>query len=157
MASHDFDFIFGDWDVRNRRLVSILSGSDEWYEFASTSVARPLWGGLGNHDEIVAEETPVGPIRGATVRLRDPGSGLWRLYWASAQAGELGEPVVGGFSDGVGTFYGHEVYAGKGVFVRYIWDAIEPDACRWQQAFSPDGGATWETNWIMEFVRRTPR
>jgi hypothetical protein len=157
MNANDFDFLYGEWAVTNRRRTAILAGDDRWYEFVATSVARPLWSGQGNTDEFVALETPVGPIRGATVRLRDPQAGLWRLYWASAASGLLGEPVAGRFEDGVGTFYGHEVYDGRSVFVRYIWDGIETNACRWSQAFSEDGGASWETNWIMEFARRVPR
>lgn len=153
MAQTDFDFFFGSWNVKNRRLKHILAASDEWYGFDAVSIARPIWEGLGNTDEFVAEVTPIGPIRGATVRLRDEKTDLWRLYWASARAGELGDPVIGGFANGVGTFYGFEVVDGKVVFVRYTWDAIETNACRWQQAFSPDGGATWETNWVMEFSR----
>ncbi len=155
MAQTDFDFLFGDWNVKNRRLKHILAASDEWYEFEAVSRARPLWAGLGNTDEFVAESTPVGPIRGATVRLRDEKTGLWRLYWASARVGELGDPVIGSFEDGVGHFYGYEVVDGNAVFVRYTWESIGADACRWQQAFSPDGGATWETNWVMEFARMT--
>jgi len=154
MAKNDFDFLFGEWTVRNRRLAAILAGSDEWYEFGATCSVRPLWGGLGNSDEFVALETPVGPILGGAVRLLDPKNGLWRIYWASSATGELGAPVVGGFDGGVGTFYGHEVYREHGVFVRYTWDSIEAGACRWQQAFSADAGASWETNWVMEFSRR---
>jgi hypothetical protein len=156
MAQTDFDFLFGDWSVRNRRLAEILADSDDWYEFAATCSARPLWGGLGNTDEFVAPETPVGPVLGGAVRLLDPKTGLWRIYWASAATGELGTPVIGGFDGGVGTFYGHEVYRDCAVFVRYTWDSIEADRCRWQQAFSADAGASWETNWTMEFSRAVP-
>jgi len=157
MSQTDFDFLVGEWDVKNRRRTRILAEDDTWYRFDAVATARPLWNGLGNTDEIVADETPVGPVRGATVRLYDEATGLWRLYWASARDGRIGEPVVGGFENGVGRFYGHEVLDGRAVFVRYIWDAIAPGACRWQQAFSPDGGATWETNWVMEFARRASR
>lgn len=156
MARTDFDFLFGDWSVRNRRLAVILAGSDDWYAFDATASARPLWGGLGNTDEFVALETPVGPVQGGAVRLLDPKTGLWRISWASAATGEIGAPVVGGFEAGVGTFYGHEVYRDRGVFVRYTWDSIEADSCRWHQAFSADAGASWETNWVMEFSLWVP-
>ncbi len=36
---------------------------------------------------------------------------------------------------------------------RFLWLYIKPNSCRWEQAFSADGGKTWETNWIMDFQR----
>jgi hypothetical protein len=34
-----------------------------------------------------------------------------------------------------------------------VWSRITREAARWEQAFSLDKGASWETNWIMDFTR----
>ena len=36
--------------------------------------------------------------------------------------------------------------------MRFIWSNTLTSEPRWEQAFSEDGGETWETNWIMEFT-----
>jgi len=149
----DFDFFMGRWTVRNRRLKERLRGCDAWEEFEGTATAWPLWGGQANVDEIEAD-TPAGPLRGLTLRLYEPASGQWRLYWGNGARGILDPPMVGAFADGRGEFFGHEIFEGRGVLVRYLWSRITPTSCRWEQAFSADGGREWETNWIMEFTRR---
>jgi hypothetical protein len=116
-------------------------------------VARPVWGGSANVDEYEAVG-PDGAIHGLTVRLYDPATRQWRLYWANRAKGSLDTPMIGGFADGRGEFYDQELFEGKRIFVRYVWSDITPTSCRWEQAFSADGGKTWETNWIMDFTRR---
>jgi len=152
MGQKDFDFFMGNWKVRNRRLKRILQGSDEWYEFDATVTARPVWGGLANVDEFDGE-MPSGRIQGMTVRLYDPKTQQWRLYWANAARGVIDEPVIGRFENGRGEFYNDELFEGKQIRVRYVWSKITPTSCQWEQAFSPDVGKTWETNWVMEFTR----
>ena len=148
----DFDFVFGRWKIHNRRLQKPLSGSTTWYEFEGASVARPIWGGKAHVDEYEAE-SPSGRIQGMTVRLYDPQSKQWTIYWANAAKGAFDVPMVGAFRDGVGAFYDQETYEGRAVYVRFLWTVQGKDACRWEQAFSADGGTTWETNWIMEMTR----
>jgi hypothetical protein len=149
----DFDFFMGRWTVRHRRLKARLQSCDAWEEFQGTVVARPLWGGQANIDELEAD-TPSGPLRGLTLRIFEPASGQWRLYWANGAKGILDAPMVGAFDEGRGEFFSHELFEGQGVLVRYVWSDITPTSCHWEQAFSPDGGRTWETNWVMEFTRR---
>lgn len=149
----DFDFFMGSWTVRHRRLRERLMGSDSWEEFEGTSVARRLLGGLGNIDENVMERE-AGRLEGVSLRLYDPLSRQWSIYWADSVNGTLEAPVVGGFGGGRGEFYAQEVLAGRRVFSRFIWSDITADSCRWEQALSDDGGRTWETNWVMEFTRR---
>jgi hypothetical protein len=151
-GQRDFDFLMGSWKVRNRRLKRILQGSDEWYEFEATNVAQPIWGGLANVDEFDGQ-MPSGRMQGMTVRLYDPKTHQWRLYWANAARGVLDEPVIGRFENGRGEFFNDEIFEGKNIRVRYIWSKITPTSCQWEQAFSPDEGKTWETNWVMEFTR----
>lgn len=148
----DFDFLFGNWKVRNRKLRKRLEGCAEWDEFDGTVVARPVWGGKGNFDEYNAIG-PSGPMEGMTLRLYDPETGQWSIYWGTSQSMVLDKPMIGGFRDGRGEFYDQEFHQGRAVFARFIWSHDTPDSCRWEQALSADGGRTWETNWIMEFTR----
>jgi len=150
----DFDFFMGDWTVKNRRLKRILQGaSDDWYEFTATAKARPIWGGLANIDEFEGD-MPSGRLQGMTIRLYDSKTQQWRLYWANAQRAVVDEPVIGRFENGRGEFFNDELYEGKPIRVRYVWSKITPTSCQWEQAFSPDQGQTWETNWVMELTRR---
>ena len=152
-GSHDFDFLLGSWQVRNRRLVGRLMGSDEWQEFPSTCVARRILGGLGNMDEFTLE-APSGRVLAATVRLYDAASGEWTIYWAASTGrGRFDVPMVGRFDGPRGEFYAQEVFEGRHVLSRFIWAVQGAEACRWEQAYSTDGGRSWETNWVMEFTR----
>jgi hypothetical protein len=148
----DFDFFMGTWKVHNRKLKERLKGSTSWEEFDGTVVARPVWGGRANMDEYEGD-SPSGHIQGMTLRLYNPKTQQWSIYWSNSAHGTLDPPMIGGFKDGRGEFYDQEFYEGKSIYVRYIWSEITANSCRWEQAFSPDGGKTWETNWIMESVR----
>jgi hypothetical protein len=148
----DFDFLIGTWKVHNRQLKGWLKGSNEWIEFEGTSVARKILDGLGNIDEI-AMERPSGLTYGMTLRLFNPQTQQWSIYWANSQLGTLDVPMIGEFKDGRGEFYDQEFFEGKPIFSRFIWSVFSPTSCRWEQAFSADGGKTWETNWIMDFTR----
>jgi hypothetical protein len=53
----------------------------------------------------------------------------------------------------VGTFYADNTFNAKPIRVRFVWSHITAKSCRWEQAFSPDGGTTWEANWVMDFTR----
>jgi len=152
-GQEDFDFLIGTWKVRHQRLRERLKGSTSWEEFAGTSVARKVLDGLGNMDEGTMERES-GFMRGMTVRLFDPNTRQWSLYWAdSVNPWNWHLPQIGEFKDGRGEFYAHEPFGGKYIFSRYIWSAITAASCRWEQAFSADAGRTWETNWIMDFER----
>ena len=149
---HDFDFLFGSWKSHQRRLLHPLTGSNDWVEFDATLVVRPYLDGLANVDELVGE-TPAGHLAGMTVRTYNPKSHQWSIYWGNQANGVLSLPAtVGEFKDGRGEFYDQEDWNGRNIFVRYLWIA-SPDTPRWEQAFSIDGGRTWETNWIGTFTR----
>ena len=148
-SKHDFDFLFGSWKVRNRYLRGRLRGSTEWVEFEASCEAMPLLHGLANLDRYTSERDGT-PFEGMTLRLFDPATGEWTLHWAdSAHPGALIPPMRGAFRGGVGEFFGDETVDGRTVLCRFLWT---PDPPRWEQAFSDDGGKTWETNWIMEFT-----
>jgi hypothetical protein len=151
-GARDFDFLIGRWKVRNRRLRARLGGSTEWDEFESSSTTRALWGGDANLEEYEGNG-PNGPIHGLALRLYDPRARQWSISWAARTTGVLEKPMIGEFRDGRGDFYDQEMFEGRSIFVRLRWSDITPTSCRWEQAFSPDGGETWETNWTMEFTR----
>lgn len=150
----DFDFFIGSWDSHQRKLKQRLKGCDEWEEFTGVSVARKILGGLGNMDEVTMQ-TSAGPVLGVTFRLFDPQTQLWSIYWSSSSRSTLDAPMVGRFEQGRGEFYDRETFEGRSIFSRFIWTSSGENTCRWEQAFSPDGGRTWETNWTADFTRRS--
>ncbi|MGH8263515.1 MAG: DUF1579 domain-containing protein [Steroidobacteraceae bacterium] len=152
---HDWDWLVGSWKVRHRRLKGRLVGSTEWEEFNGTSVLWLTLGGLGTIDDNVLE-LPGGTYRACGLRAFDPKSGQWSIWWLDGRNPTvLDPPVRGGFKDGTGVFVGDDTLNGRPIKMRFRWTAITPTSAHWDQAFSPDGGATWETNWHMDFTRVT--
>jgi hypothetical protein len=151
-GQHDFDFFFGSWTSRNRRLRNPLTGSSEWVEFEGHLTTRPIWGGRANYEEAVIDD-PRGRILGFTLRVYDPKSGQWSILWASSNVGIAWPLLVGEFRDGRGEFYDQETFNGRTIWVRFLWTETGPDRCRNEQAFSEDHGKSWETNWTTEFTR----
>ncbi len=150
----DFDFLMGNWKVRHRRLRQRLNGCQDWEVFEGTSTARKLLNGLGNIDENVMERE-AGRMEGVSLRLYNPESHEWSIYWASSLGGgSLGSPQIGAFKDGRGEFYNWEPFEGRMVLTRYIWSDITENSAHWEQAFSTDAGQTWETNWMNDFTRQ---
>ena len=152
-AAHDFDFNHGDWDVTNRRLKVRGVRSDDWEVFPSFETAQLLMGGTVSIDE---SDFPTKGFNGMTLRLYQPAEDRWAIYWINSKDGKLQPPVYGRFENGQGVFAGDDLDDGRPVKVLFDWSGTDTDTPRWSQAFSYDGGATWETNWIMEF-RRPPR
>jgi hypothetical protein len=150
---HDWDWLVGRWTVKHRRLKERLTGCTVWEEFAGTSVFWPTLGGLGNVDDNVVE-IPSGTYHGLSLRAFDAKSNQWSIWWLDARNPTVIEPAVrGGFKDGVGTFGGDDTLRGKPIKVRFQWSKITPTSAHWEQAFSPDGGATWEMNWESDITR----
>lgn len=151
MTNTDFDFLAGRWHSTQRRLVKALVGSDEWYEFEATLDCQVLLDGEGVFDVLRAPERGM---EGVTLRLFSPDERVWRIWWASkVSGGQLDVPVVGRFADGTGTFECDDVWEGTPIRVRYVWSRTRTEHPRWEQAFSTDGGRTWEVNWTAEFRR----
>jgi hypothetical protein len=151
---HDFDFLVGTWRVRHRRLKERLANSHEWLEFDGACRNYPLMDGWANVDENVFN-MPGGSYRGVGLRSFDAKTGQWAIWWLDGRDpfANLDPPVKGRFENGVGTFDTDTTPNGKPIRVRYAWSRITPRTAHWEQAFSADGGKTWETNWIMEFRR----
>jgi hypothetical protein len=151
---HDFDFLVGQWRAHHRTLKERLANSHEWIEFEGTLVNQPLMGGYSNVDDTVFEK-PGAPFRGVALRSFDSKTQQWSIWWLDSRTplGPVDPPMRGGFRDGVGTFYTDETFNGKPVRTRFLWTKITPTSCHWEQAYSPDGGKTWETNWIQDLAR----
>ena len=153
-APTDFDFIIGHWRVQHRRLDARLCGCSAWTEFTGLSSTQKILGGFGNVEDNLLE-LPEGSYRAAAIRAFDAASGQWSIWWLDARhPRSLDVPVVGRFSNGVGLFFAEDVFDGRPIKVRFTWSVPQPDSPRWEQAFSVDGGVSWETNWTMEFTRR---
>lgn len=148
----DFDFLIGKWTSRQRRLRERLKGSNDWEEFPARLEVRKILDGMGNFDELLMDREG-GITRGATLRLYDVQSRQWSIYWADGIHGALAEPEVGSFQDNCGTFHAQEPFEGRMIFSRFLWSHDSEDRCHWEQAFSEDGGKTWETNWLADFTR----
>ncbi|MGC1550932.1 MAG: hypothetical protein WA777_20605 [Rhodanobacter sp.] len=151
---HDFDLRVGEWHAHHRKLAERLTGSHDWMEFDGTCSFHTLMDGWANEDDNVFN-VPGGVYRGATLRSYDPKTGQWAIWWLDGRDpfGNLDPPVKGRFVNGVGTFYADDTLRGKPVRVRFIWSHITRTSAHWEQAFSADGGKTWETNWITDFTR----
>jgi hypothetical protein len=151
-GQHDFDFEIGPWKTHLRRLLHPLTGSTTWIEYEGTTVVRKLWNGRANVVELEADG-PAGHFEGLSVRLYNPGSHQWSLNFAGGSGGSLSQPTIGQFKNGRGEFFDQETLNGRAIFVRFSISDITPDSCRFEQAFSGDGGNTWEVNWIATDTR----
>jgi hypothetical protein len=153
-GQHDFDFSIGTWKTHVRRLQYPLTGSSAWIETDGTVIVRKVWNGRANLEEIEAD-SPAGHLEGLTLRLYNPQSRQWNLSWANSNDGTLGQPMFGEFNDGRGEFYQQEPFKGRSILVRQIYSDIASDSYRFEQAFSDDGGRTWEPNWVATITRQS--
>ncbi len=151
-GQHDFDFEIGNWKTHLKRLVNPLTGSQTWVEYEGTTVVRKVWDGRANLVELVADG-PAGHFEGLSLRLYNPESRQWSLNFASRKGGVMTQPTIGGFKNGRGEFYSQEMLNGRAIFVRFVIAEMTPDTWRFEQAFSTDGGKTWEVNWIATDTR----
>ncbi|CCK26272.1 hypothetical protein BN159_1893 [Streptomyces davaonensis JCM 4913] len=149
-TAHDFDFFHGDWQVAHRRRTDFLDPDSDWEEFTGSSRCWSLFDGAANIDEI---DMPRLGSKGLTLRLFDRETKQWSLSWSSSRSGKLFPPVLGRFEGERGAFHGDDTHDGKDVRVRFVWSGISATTARWEQAFSPDEGESWLTNWVMEFTR----
>src|SRR3954452_3400857 len=104
----DFDFLYGDWLIHNRKLVNSADPDcAEWIEFEATGSAHPILNGLGNMDSFTVLDGPgdMAGLEGASLRLYDTARGLWRIWWMSNRVpGQLDPPVEGRWVDGESEF-----------------------------------------------------
>jgi hypothetical protein len=154
-GQHDFDFEIGTWKIHLKRLDHRLVGSTNWVEFDGTSVTRKVWNGRSQIEEFETDSPAGGHIEGLTLRLYDPQTHQWSLYWGTSKSGTLGTPTIGEFKNGHGEFFDTEPSGpdGRSILVRFVWSDITPNSAHFEQSFSDDGGKTWEVNWITDQTR----
>jgi hypothetical protein len=149
----DFDFEHGRWHTSLRKLLRPLSGHGQWAEYGGTSTVHALLGGRANLVELEVAG-PQGRIEGVSLRLFDTARQRWTLNYSNVASGTLELPMSGGFAGGThGVFYSPDTFQGRPILVRFVIDVVDPDHCRFEQAFSADGGSTWEVNWIASDTR----
>ena len=152
-GSHDFDFEIGTWNTHLRRLTHPLSGSTTWAQYDGSTVVRKVWNGAANLVELEVSG-PAGHIGALSLRLYDPAARQWNLNFANRAVGQMSlPPTVGAFKDGRGEFFDEEEFNGRKILVRFVIFDITATSCRFEQAYSDDGGKTWEVNWVATDIR----
>ena len=147
---HDFDFLYGSWAVRARRLKQWLAGCEEWTEFTAELNTWPLLDGYANVDDY---RTDYGLV-GTALRLFNPKTGSWSIFWIAKSNPEMDRhPVVGRFEGATGIFEADDVFNDRAIRARFTWSRVDSAEPHWEQAFSADDGTTWETNWVMDYKR----
>jgi hypothetical protein len=154
-GSHDFDFLIGDWKAHVRRLPDRLNNSNVWVEYDGISNHHKLLDSNANFEQFEVTSTDKKlHIKAQTLRLYNPATRQWSIYLVDLDNGTLDTPpVVGAFNGKRGEFYHQEILKGRTILVRYLWLDLSPNSARMEQSYSPDGGKTWEVNWICELSR----
>jgi hypothetical protein len=153
-GQHDFDFDLGTWKTHSSRLLHPLTGSTTWVDMDGATVVKKVWDGRANLAEYKADGT-AGHIELLSLRWFNPTTHEWNVDFATPNAGTLGIPAIGEFKNGRGDFYDYEPINGRSVLVRFSIFKTGPNTAQSEQAFSDDGGKTWEVNWINKYTRAT--
>jgi len=151
-GQHDFDFHLGNWKTHISHLQHPLTGSTTWLEANGTLVARKVWDGRAQLEELEADG-PSGHIEDLLLFLYNPESHQWSLNASASSDGTLGQPMFGGFKNGRGEFFDQEPFKGRMILVRQVWSDITPTSHHFEQSFSDDGGKTWEKNFVATLTR----
>lgn len=149
-GQHDFDWDIGTWKTHQKRLLNPLTGSTTWVEYHGTDVVRKIWDGA--NEGLIEADGPAGHLEIYALRLYNPQTHEWSIYFTNP-SGSMGLPAIGGFKDGRADFYDQESYKDKTILLRFSVSDITQDSCHFEQAFSRDGGKTWETNFIVDETR----
>jgi hypothetical protein len=152
-AEHDFDFFLGSWKVHHRKLKKRLAGSNEWEEFDGTTICQSLLGGIANMNDSVVNAAG-GSYTGLGLRAFDAKTHTWADWYLDGRdPSAIDSPGIGRFTKGVGTFLSDDTFQGRPIKVQGIFSSLSGTSAQWEQAFSADGGKTWETNWVMRHER----
>jgi hypothetical protein len=146
-GQRDFDFEIGAWKTSLKRRLKPLTGSNIWVEYEGTSVVSKVLGGRANLVELDVSGSS-GRIEGMSLRLYNPEARQWSLNFSNVKSGTLSAPVIGEFKNGRGEFNGADTLNGRVILVRFVIYDVTPTSAKFEQAFSDDGGKTWEVNWI---------
>lgn len=151
-AYHDFDFDIGTWKTHSTRLLRPLTGSAAWADLDSITVVSKIWGGRANLVELKGDG-PSGAVQLLALRWYNPVAHQWDMDFAHPGEGSLGVPGTGVFRNGRIDFYDQEPYNGRAILVRFSVWPVGADTAASEQAFSDDGGKTWEVNWRTTYTR----
>lgn len=147
-TQHDFDWQLGSWDIHMKRMLHPLSSAETWTNYDGKVEVSKVWGGRANL-ALIDTQGPSGHLQFLSLRLYEPKSRQWTLNFAHAGSYLLGSPMHGQFRGGKGEFYDQSTLDGKGILERFTFEVVKPgSSTRDEQAFSADGGKTWEVNWI---------
>jgi hypothetical protein len=149
---NDFNFEIGIWKTKLKRLKHPLSGAAEWIGFEGTTIVSKLSEGKANIAELNVTGA-TGKIEGVSLRLYHPETRQWSIHFANLRDGLLTTPAIGKFTAGRGVFYNRDKFNGRDIMVRFVISEIKANSCHFEQAFSADGGKTWEINWIADDTR----
>lgn len=147
-GSHDFDPLLGKWKYHLKRRLNPLTGSNTWVEFDGAGECYKIWD--GSELDTIVVDGQQGHIEGLTLRVYNPTSHQWRLYWANKKVGVLDPPQIGEFKNGIGEFFAQDTINGKTILIRFVWTNTTTNTPHFEQSFSDDGGKTWEVNWITD-------
>lgn len=152
-SAGDFDFFLGKWQVKHRRLKERLVGSKEWEEYAGTTHCQAILGGIANFNDSVVHRSGA-TYRSLGLRAFDAKTNAWTDWSLDGRnPTQVTVDGVGRFVNGIGTFFADDTFAGKPIRVRGIFTPLTARSTQWEQAFSPDAGRTWETNYVMRYTR----
>lgn len=152
-SKSDFDFLVGSYIVHHKKLKSRLTNCNEWLEFDGTHEMHKILNGTGNLETHYMTNPDGSHVEGIALRLFNPVTKLWSIYWANSNQGTFEAPVVGSFEKNIGRFFSKDIFKGKEISVQFLWDATDIANPSWSQAFSTDNGKTWEWNWYMGFTK----
>ena len=150
-GSHDFDWDIGAWQTHQRRRLHPLTGSSSWVDYHGTDVVKKLWNGANTG--MIEADGPAGHLEIFTIRLYNPESHQWGITFTNPASGTIAPVLTGEFKNGRAEFYEQEPYQGREILVRFAISDVTADSCRFEQAFSADGGKTWEVNFIVTETR----
>jgi hypothetical protein len=152
-GQRDFDFELGTWAIDMKRLAHPLSGSSTWmHPEGYTHIVQKVWDGQASLAQL-ANDRPSLHYDGLMLRMYDPKSHEWRIYWGSSRTGVLDEPLIGHFTNGRGEFVMHDTYEGEPILARVVYSDITPTSFRTESSFSADNGTSWEPNLVQTFTR----
>lgn len=151
-SMHDFDFYEGSWIIHNRKLKNRLCNSNEWTTFEAKQDMEIILLGYGNTDNFIAT-FDGNSFEGRTIRLFDPHTRLWSMFWTDSSNPILQPPTIGSFEGGIGKFYCTDKFNEKDIIVEFVWDKSDLNNPKWSQSFSTNKGITWETNWYMDMTK----
>lgn len=150
--SHAFDPESGHWTIHVRRLMHPLAHRNDWVTYDGTKLVKPLWDGKANVAEVTADGK-AGHLKFIALRLYDPASQQWSLYFTSANSGSFSTPLYGAVRGDAVEFVGPDTYNGRHILVRFVTHESAGDHATSEQYFSDDGGHSWELNWVNEYTR----